>query len=552
LAASALTACLGPTLLEVTLDAADCVAHTAAEIADGDFVFLQASINAGRVQFNAAQIDECVADYTALGCDFLASRPPSSCKMMLDGQVPLDGQCVLDDDCIEGLFCDRSTGCPGTCETLRASGGDCDRNDQCQDGLQCLGGECGMAAMDNQSCGGGVATECHLGLVCIGEDPTNADMSMRDGTCMTRAELLVGGENEPCDPPAGEFCEEGLACVVDYDAEPEPTFSFVCLERVAAGDECHASILPQQCPAGQYCPADLTDEDDDGEPYYLGECIARPTQGQPCGAFAICAPDHYCDQTTERCRKIRRLQGEPCELDGHCLSQRCEEDADGDGSHCVALDRCRLDAPSECGDEECSDDESCESCEADCGECTEPTCGDNLCNGTDTCSSCEADCGECPEPECGNQACDGEETCATCEEDCGQCPDDCGDDECDGSESCESCREDCGACPAPYSGPCDTDAECAPDQSCELTTVPGPFGIGSTRYGYCAESCNVAADCSERAACEASASACAAQRVCTSEDLCALECDLFACAFDPSLCCDWGAECVQGICTWLR
>ncbi|MBW2525644.1 MAG: right-handed parallel beta-helix repeat-containing protein [Deltaproteobacteria bacterium] len=55
-----------------------------------------------------------------------------------------------------------------------------------------------------------------------------------------------------------------------------------------------------------------------------------------------------------------------------------------------------------CGDGECGADETCESCEDDCGPCGEPTCGDGQCNGDESCETCEEDCGECPITECGD------------------------------------------------------------------------------------------------------------------------------------------------------
>ncbi len=60
-----------------------------------------------------------------------------------------------------------------------------------------------------------------------------------------------------------------------------------------------------------------------------------------------------------------------------------------------------------------------------------PECGDGECNGDETCVTCEGDCGECL-PECGDGECNGDETCETCEEDCGECLPECGDGECNG------------------------------------------------------------------------------------------------------------------------
>ncbi len=73
--------------------------------------------------------------------------------------------------------------------------------------------------------------------------------------------------------------------------------------------------------------------------------------------------------------------------------------------------------PAVCGDSFCSGDETCTSCEADCGKC--PVCGDGSCTGNETCDDCPGDCGACP--ECGDGTCNGNENCSTCTGDCGEC-----------------------------------------------------------------------------------------------------------------------------------
>jgi len=455
---------------------------------------------------------------------------------MLEGQVPVTEPCVLDDDCTAGAFCDRGAGCPGQCRALRASGGACNRNDQCQDGLQCLSGQCGLPAQHNEACGGGVATECYLGLFCIGEDKEAGQA----GQCKSKSDLLVAGTNQVCNPVQGVWCQEGLACVVEITGSGSSTaFQTVCKDRVASGADCNTSLLPQQCPAGQYCPADL-------DPEYQAECVARPGAGQACGAFNLCAPDHYCD-SGKRCRPIRRLQGATCKLAGECLSGVCAMDDDGVGSHCIAEARCRLDDEPEpvCGDEICEGGETCESCETDCGVCQVPECGDQLCNGSETCESCAVDCGACPVHQCGDNVCNDTETCESCEADCGYCPAEpvCGDDSCNGAETCSSCAADCGACPTPYSGPCNTGGQCAPSQVCDTASVPGLFGLPpNSLFGVWTQTCSSASTCPGPSN----------QRACGDDDRCYLRCDIFEGVFNPARLCPFGMECIEGGCTWRR
>lgn len=60
--------------------------------------------------------------------------------------------------------------------------------------------------------------------------------------------------------------------------------------------------------------------------------------------------------------------------------------------------------PAVCGDGRCSDSETCETCDQDCGGCEGPHCGDGTCAGKETCSTCAQDCGEC----CTGDGCGGE------------------------------------------------------------------------------------------------------------------------------------------------
>jgi secreted trypsin-like serine protease len=96
------------------------------------------------------------------------------------------------------------------------------------------------------------------------------------------------------------------------------------------------------------------------------------------------------------------------------------------------------------------------------GAIVDPFCGDGSCNADETCDSCEVDCGACPS-ECGDGTCDADETCENCEADCGACPATfCGDGTCDPDEDCNSCEADCGACPicVEWGDPCNSNADC--------------------------------------------------------------------------------------------
>jgi fibro-slime domain-containing protein/LPXTG-motif cell wall-anchored protein len=85
-----------------------------------------------------------------------------------------------------------------------------------------------------------------------------------------------------------------------------------------------------------------------------------------------------------------------------------------------------------CGDQTCNGQETCDSCQLDCGECPVATCGDGIVNQTsEECDgqagvpehyTCTTECTLQYVPWCGDQTCNDEETCETCSNDCGLCP----------------------------------------------------------------------------------------------------------------------------------
>jgi len=112
-----------------------------------------------------------------------------------------------------------------------------------------------------------------------------------------------------------------------------------------------------------------------------------------------------------------------------------------------------------CGDGNCNSNkgETELTCPQDCAGGS--VCGDNTCAADETCSSCEKDCGSCPPPTCNN---DG---VCNAGEDCYGCPD------CiivQGG-TCEACFKGCdGECNPKKEGPdC---ADCAPSLCCGLDT----------------------------------------------------------------------------------
>jgi len=106
-------------------------------------------------------------------------------------------------------------------------------------------------------------------------------------------------------------------------------------------------------------------------------------------------------------------------------------------NECVPDWKCTDWSPAECPEtgvqtRTCVDENGCDVAEEDhpdvlrnC-EYTGSVCGNDICEDDETCSTCEADCGACPVAPtgtiCGNDICEDDETCSTCEADCGACP----------------------------------------------------------------------------------------------------------------------------------
>jgi hypothetical protein len=226
----------------------------------------------------------------------------------------------------------------------------------------------------------------------------------------------VCGENENCftcpgdcgDCPAESCCKahDTPACESMDCAGQVCEFSPICCQDEWVG-ECAAIAI-------NVCPECLGGPDcGDGE--CGGNWETCSTCPEDCGdcPYSNCCEQHAdtgCDD--EACTEI------VCAVDGYC----CQSSWDGTCAG-EAQDWCSVCGGTEpfCGDMDCSNNEDCEGCPQDCGEC--PYCGDGNCNPDwdEWCDNCPEDCGECP--YCGDGNCDQdwEEDCEICEEDCGNC-----------------------------------------------------------------------------------------------------------------------------------
>jgi hypothetical protein len=134
-----------------------------------------------------------------------------------------------------------------------------------------------------------------------------------------------------------------------------------------------------------------------------------------------------------------------------------------------------------CGNGSCEDNEDCDSCEADCGEC-------DPCPGTGSCTE-PNDSPGCENEECCDAICELDPFCCMfawdqlCADSAGSmfaCGGTCGNGSCEDSEDCTSCAADCGTCPTgcPGDGSCceanDT-AGCDNEECCDSVCQLDPF-----------------------------------------------------------------------------
>lgn len=298
----ALRDCLGESKLRELTHRESCGTAVTAELRAKDFAHMDAAVSAGHVLYDPDHLSECVDGIRALSCDVLTHTFPQPCVDVLDGNVAIGEPCTITAECEGAAFCSGADICPSTCAALLAEGASCNGDDQCSDGLGCIGGKCTAASRAGEDCGGTSGKVCALGFNCKGATDTDI------GSCVTNAEIQVGDEGDACEP-GGALCKDGLSCVFAGNG------AFHCEAAVASGEACHLG-LPGQCPNEQYC--------DSTEITAASTCRDLPGVDQPCVLGALCQGGSVCIQDGDQrvCRAIAD-NGGGCADDVACRSGRC-------------------------------------------------------------------------------------------------------------------------------------------------------------------------------------------------------------------------------------
>ncbi len=302
----------------------DCKTLTAETLRQGGLDALAASVAAGRVEYHPDLVPACIAAVESRACDELIDRGIDACEAAIHGTVPGGQSCNLNEECEGSLICEINAACPGTCVERYTAGIACTSDGECADGLVCsqVTAHCVKPAEAGESCGGGTEAQCDAGYYCQGDEVSRK----MPGKCVAIDAITLGGAGDACDPTAGALCETSLSCVLSGVTGSALTWQ--CRAPGVAGVACGLG-LPEDCPAGEYCPLALTDvasgtvESNCVPLPASGEkCASRPLGGMPvCVAYARCGADGQCID-------LRDL-GESCDSDavcysGHCANGACE------------------------------------------------------------------------------------------------------------------------------------------------------------------------------------------------------------------------------------
>ena len=306
--------CLGP-LIDIVLP--NCESDIEALAEDSFVPVIREAIARGTVTYDGMAMAACLTALESASCSEL-DDPSTICDEALTGTAELGQPCLIDAECLGVAFCNRAAAaCPGTCAALSGSGGSCTRDAECAEGLDCSSGSCVVSSGIGQRCTG---SECELGQVCV------PDAAGADGTCQPLDSVLTAGIGENCELDSdGPYCQEGLSCVVT--SAMAGMIDAQCAAPVGAGAACHPGV-PDPCPAGQYCAADVSSGIIDGV------CEPLPAVGEPCApalgpSTGRCGLGGRCVSGT--CVRIGRL-GDPCTSDAGCASNNCNAGTCAEGT----------------------------------------------------------------------------------------------------------------------------------------------------------------------------------------------------------------------------
>lgn len=416
--------------------------------------------------------------------------------------TPDDGEPLETGVCLPTGFVDGNCG-NGTCDA---------GEDHAACPADCLGDGCGEIGATG-CCDGEVAAWCDgeaiLQANCASTPSCGFDANLGRYGCGTAGEADPANPDDMVCPPPGPACGDGIC----QEGETQEMCPLDCLYPGYCGDgDCSGTEDFKHCP----------------EDCQQGVCDVLPPAGCCVGNLAV-----YCymgDQQMVSCDHHPACGWNDGD-EGYTCGTSGEEDPEGElpmfcNSYLAVV----------CGDGECQDTETWETCPEDCDE-PEPGCGDGECAPGEDFATCPADCYQSGCGKVGEQGCckgellqwcefgglfmvncEGQPACGwSAEDDYYWCGTDgsadpeglhlkscealeaafCGDDFCDVDETVYNCSEDCAKEPEWVCGDgiCEGDedaSDCPADCSAEappepIADVPSTPDVSTPEDVYCTD-----------------------------------------------------------------
>lgn len=519
-------------------------------------------------------------------CTKDACDPATGCTFTPDGTAPCtdNDPCTVGDKCADGLCVPGGNTCP-PCETTQdcashEDGNLCNGTLSCQEGL-CKVDEPTVVVCDttgNDDCTKNQCVPatggCELTVKGDGESCTDGNICTEGDTCA--AGVCISGETvcvagcEENDGPGCGGCEcEDCVCAIDA----------FCCETL--WDEVCVSLCAKDC--GIDCGGGNTDPDAGCFVQPGAGCGGCACESCVCAIDSFCCTTQWDDICVDVCKQScgGNCQGggggntgdgcteSPTPTCGGCACEACVCGMDpfccDTGWDSICVDECI----NLCG--------GCEPCVPNCGG---KSCGDDGCGGS--CGKCKTgeSCysGQC-KISCGNGTCEKNlnETCQTCQDDCGVCQKSTGCEE-SSEPTCGGCGcEACVCAKDPFCCKTAWDAECVASCLLDCDGCDVPAGCTASDNPGCGECqceecvcetdtfcCETAWDtacvvsCQKDCGIQCGVTLCSDDFDCFDGSACTIEsCDpvLGACVYelDPGCCeadsdCDDGDGCTDDVC----
>lgn len=238
----------------------------------GDSTDILTAVNAGRLKFNPAKIDECLQaiKQASTSCDFDTYYADeihigNPCDDVFTALQDDGEACFNDAECFSGE-CLRDPD-PDVCELAKCA------DERSRPDIVGPGDDC-------------THDICDSGLFCVEQH----------NVCKP---VTVKNLYESCDPDTGDVCAEGLVCLSSLCHEP-PTF-------VSEGEDCDDFVI--HCKIGFSCN-------------YMGDelpskCQPVGTLGDSCERQQQCKIGFWCDHDLGECAALSDVD-EPCTTDDAC------------------------------------------------------------------------------------------------------------------------------------------------------------------------------------------------------------------------------------------